>query len=98
MLKNLHLTFVLCRASQKHGEDFPKFCGLLRTYELCMIKKYQVDKYARAKYQHVNNIFHAFTSTFMMMCMLRAILISISAVCILANYESILRLQDWIGM
>ena len=27
-------TFVLCSASQKKGEDFAKFCGLLRTYEL----------------------------------------------------------------
>ena len=27
-------TFVLCSASQKQGEDFAKFCGLLRIYEL----------------------------------------------------------------
>ena len=32
MLRNLHLTFVLCSASE--GEDFAKFCGLLRIYEL----------------------------------------------------------------
>ena len=31
---NLHLTFVLCSASQKYGEAFSKFCGLLRIYEL----------------------------------------------------------------
>ena len=34
ILRNLHLTFVLCSASQKQGEDFAKFCGLLRIYEL----------------------------------------------------------------
>ena len=35
---NLHLTFVLCSASQKEGGDFAKFCGLLRIYELYMKK------------------------------------------------------------
>ena len=34
VLRNLHLTFVLCSASQKLGEDFAKNCGLLRIYEL----------------------------------------------------------------
>ena len=34
ILRNLHLNFVLCSASQKWGEDFAKFCGLLRIYEL----------------------------------------------------------------
>ena len=36
-LRNLHLTFVLCGASQKYGGDFAKFCGLLRIYELYII-------------------------------------------------------------
>ena len=34
ILRNLHLTFVLCSASQKWGEDFAIFCGLLRIYKL----------------------------------------------------------------
>ena len=34
ILRNLHLTFVLCSVSQKLGGDFAKFCGLLRIYEL----------------------------------------------------------------
>ena len=34
ILQNFHLTFVLRSASQMQGEDFPKFCGLLRIYEL----------------------------------------------------------------
>ena len=34
ILRNLHLTFFLCSASQILGEDFAKFCGLLRIYEL----------------------------------------------------------------
>ena len=34
ILRNFHLTFVLCPASQKYGENFAKFCGLLRIYEL----------------------------------------------------------------
>ena len=33
-MRNLHLTFVLCSASQKQGGDFAKFCGFLRIYEL----------------------------------------------------------------
>ena len=37
-MRNLHLTFVLCSASQKEGGDFAKFCGLLRIYELYMKK------------------------------------------------------------
>ena len=32
ILWNLHLTFVLGSTSQKSGEDFAKFCGLLRIY------------------------------------------------------------------
>ena len=34
ILRNLHLTFVLCSASPKLGRDFANFCGLLRIYEL----------------------------------------------------------------
>ena len=33
-LQNLHLTFDCMYWSQKLGEDFAKFCGLLRIYEL----------------------------------------------------------------
>jgi hypothetical protein len=32
--ENFPLTIVLCSASQKYREDFAKFCGLLRIYEL----------------------------------------------------------------
>ena len=35
ILQNLHLTFDCMYCSQKLGEDFAKFCGLLRIYELC---------------------------------------------------------------
>ena len=34
ILRNLHPRFVLCSASQIYSEDFAKFCGLLRIYEL----------------------------------------------------------------
>ena len=34
ILQNLHLTFVLCSACRRFGEEFAKFCGLLRIYEL----------------------------------------------------------------
>ena len=34
ILRNLHLPFVLSSASQKLGEDFAKFCGQLRIYEV----------------------------------------------------------------
>ena len=34
ILKNLHLTFDCMYCSQKLGEDFAKFCGLLRIYEV----------------------------------------------------------------
>ena len=34
ILRNLHQFFVLCTASQIIGEDFAKFCDLLRIYEL----------------------------------------------------------------
>ena len=34
MLRNLHLTFDYSTYSQRLGEDFAKFCGLLRIYEL----------------------------------------------------------------
>ena len=34
ILRNLHLTFDYSTYSQKLGEDFAKFCGLLRIYEL----------------------------------------------------------------
>ena len=40
ILQNLHLTFVICSASQKQGEDFAKFCGLLRIYELYKWKSF----------------------------------------------------------
>ena len=33
-MRNLHLTFDYSTYSQKLGEDFAKFCGLLRIYEL----------------------------------------------------------------
>ena len=33
-MKNIHLTFDYSTYSQKLGEDFAKFCGLLRIYEL----------------------------------------------------------------
>ena len=34
ILRNLHLTFDCIYCGQKLGEDFAKFCGLLRIYEL----------------------------------------------------------------
>ena len=34
ILQNLHPTFDHSTYSQKLGEDFTKFCGLLRIYEL----------------------------------------------------------------
>ena len=34
ILRNLHLTFDWHYIGKKHGEDFAKFCGLLRIYEL----------------------------------------------------------------
>ena len=34
ILRNLPLTFDRMHCSQKLGEDFAKFCGLLRIYEL----------------------------------------------------------------
>ena len=34
ILQNLHLTFDCMYCSQKLGEDFAKFCGILRIYEL----------------------------------------------------------------
>ena len=34
ILRNLHLTFDSHYIGQKYGEDFAKFCGLLRIYEL----------------------------------------------------------------
>ena len=34
ILRNLPLTFDYSTYSQKLGEDFAKFCGLLRIYEL----------------------------------------------------------------
>ena len=34
MLRNLPLTFDYSTYDQKLGEDFAKFCGLLRIYEL----------------------------------------------------------------
>jgi hypothetical protein len=34
IMQNLHLTFDCMYCSQKLGEDFAKFCGLIRKYEL----------------------------------------------------------------
>ena len=34
ILRNLHLTFDWHYIGKKKGEDFAKFCGLLRVYEL----------------------------------------------------------------
>ena len=34
ILRNLPLTFVYSTYRQKKGEDFAKFCGFLRIYEL----------------------------------------------------------------
>ena len=39
ILRNLHLTFDYSTHSQKLDEDFAKFCGPLRIYEL-LKKKY----------------------------------------------------------
>ena len=36
ILQNLHLRFILCSTGQIYGEDFAKFCGILRIYELYM--------------------------------------------------------------
>ena len=36
-MRNLQLTFDYSTHSQKSGEDFAKFCGLLRIYELYKI-------------------------------------------------------------
>ena len=44
ILRNLQLTFVLCSASQKWGEDFAKVCGLLRIYELYHKKSVAEEK------------------------------------------------------
>ena len=33
ILRNLHLRFVLCSASQIYSGDFSKFCGLLSIYK-----------------------------------------------------------------
>ena len=41
ILRNLHLTFDYSTYSQKLGEDFATFCGLLRIYELYMIGRHQ---------------------------------------------------------
>ena len=38
MLRNLHLTFDCSTHSQYLGEDFARFCGLLRIYELQQMK------------------------------------------------------------
>ena len=38
ILRNLHQLFVLCTASQIIGGDFANFCGLLRIYELYVLK------------------------------------------------------------
>ena len=44
ILQNFDLTFVLCSASQKLGEDFAKFCDLLRIYALYIKKKKKFQK------------------------------------------------------
>ena len=38
IFQNLHLTFDYSTYNQKLGEDFAKFCGLLRIYELYEFK------------------------------------------------------------
>ena len=38
ILRSLHLTFDCMYCSQKLGEDFSKFCGLLRIYELYYVE------------------------------------------------------------
>ena len=43
ILRNLHLTFDYSTYSQKLGEDFAKFCGLLRIYELYKEKMHDKD-------------------------------------------------------
>ena len=40
-MRNLHLTFDYSTYSQKYGEDFVKFYGLLRIYELYQIAIYR---------------------------------------------------------
>ena len=34
IVRNLHISFDWHNIGQKQGEDFAKFCGLLRIYEL----------------------------------------------------------------
>ena len=42
-LRNLRLTFDYSTYSQKLGEDFSKFCGLLRIYELYLNQRMVPD-------------------------------------------------------
>ena len=42
-MRNLPLSFDYSTYSQKLGEDFAKFCGLLRIYDLYDLKKYLED-------------------------------------------------------
>ena len=63
-MRNLHLTFVLCSASQNEGEDFAKFCGLLRIYELFkyhwfMIKKTKKNIWMQSK-KTINTFYYNF--------------------------------------
>ena len=72
ILRNLHLTFDYITYSQKLGEDFAKFCGLLRIYELyewnwnfeiCIHKKYMFLQNAyrcSIKMSDKNTDFHLF--------------------------------------
>ena len=45
ILRNLHLIFDYSTYSQKKGEDFAKFCGLLRIYELYKKKCWKTFKF-----------------------------------------------------
>ena len=46
---NFHITFVLCSASQKWGEDFAIFCGLFRIYELYCTLNFQQSRHNGAE-------------------------------------------------
>ena len=42
-MRNIHRRFVLCSNGQIYGEDFAKFLGLLRMYELYLIYNWQFE-------------------------------------------------------
>ena len=43
-MRNLPLTFDCMYCSQKKGEDFARFCGLLRIYELYLASAVQSER------------------------------------------------------